>query len=161
MPKTSEMLVKCCLRDELPDSMCVIADYFHINSFNEETFVILFGVYQGLVKYKGVNKELLHHCLLDNRLNELIHKTFKYRPTGYYKMFCKNNINIINDGISFNNEKYIMIYSDDFCPKCLKQGYYTENNSIHTDCSKCLQRLCKHCVNDNDDENDPICKVCN
>ena len=159
---TTKNLIKCCLQDELPDSMGIIADYFHIDKFNEEKFLILYGVYQEMIKYKGVDEKLLHNCLLDNRLNELIHKKFKYRPTDYYKMFCENNINIINDGIVFNNLKHIMIYSDDFCPKCLKKGYYTENNNIDTDCAKCLQLICKYCVSNNiDDEEDPICKFCN
>ena len=147
MPTTTEGLIKCCLRDELPDRLGIIADYFNIDKFNEETFLILYGVYQEMIKYKGVDENLLHNCLLHNRLNELIHKTFKYRPTYCYDMFRENNINIINDGISFKNLKYMMIYSDDFCPKCLKKGYYTENNNIDTDCAKCQQLICKHCVN--------------
>ena len=161
MTTTTEGLIKCCLSDELPDSLGIIADYFNIDEFNKEKFLILYGVYQDMITEKGVDEKLLHNCLLHNRLNELIHKKFKYNPTYNYNMFCENNINIINDGITFKNLKYMMIYSDDFCPKCLKKGYYTNDNKLDTDCAKCLQLICKHCLKNIDNDEDPICKFCN
>ena len=76
MKTTADILVKCCMGDELPLESSVIADYFRISHNAHETFVTLFGVYQDLVKHKDVDAGLLHKCMLANKLDELIEKKY-------------------------------------------------------------------------------------
>ena len=82
MPTTAKELCDCCWSDETP-SYPVLTDYFGnaLTSGDEEDIAIVFGVYQGMVK-SGVSAELLHNCLLSDRLNELVHAKHKHR-TGY------------------------------------------------------------------------------
>ena len=47
MPRTSEDLTTCCLRDETPE-LPVIADYFG-NASTDYEMSIVFSVYRGLV----------------------------------------------------------------------------------------------------------------
>lgn len=84
MKTTAKELVKCCFDNLFPSSNCVFSDYFGDN-YEEEKQIIILGIYQGLVKYKGVNESLLHKCFLANRLDELIHKKYKFHKLGYYK----------------------------------------------------------------------------
>ena len=141
MPTTAKELVTCCLRDEFPSSLPVIVDYFGKNLDNER-FTILFGVYQGLVIRKGVDENMLHKCLLANRLDELIHNKFKHEQTGYYKMFCDKNITVDDH---YSKDMSFIIYSDDFCPNCLTEGFITNNNRLDIDCPKCLKFICYKC----------------
>ena len=67
---TAEDLVKSCLRDEHV-SFPVYMDYFG-NASEPDDITTVLGMYQRMV-LRGVTAELLHNCLLSNRLNELVH----------------------------------------------------------------------------------------
>ena len=66
-----------------------LTDYFGnaLTSGDEEDITIVFGVYQGMVK-SGMSAELLHNCLLNDRLTELVHAKHKHRTGYYYRGFC-------------------------------------------------------------------------
>ena len=63
---------------------------------------------------------------LQNKLNELVHAKFKFRPTRYYKMFCDRKLDLKSKTIFTNNElkdKFVEldITDDDHCPICVKK----------------------------------------
>jgi hypothetical protein len=47
----------------------VIADYFGFDNDNEDNYSIIYGIYEGLIKYKGISKLLLENCFMTNRLD--------------------------------------------------------------------------------------------
>jgi hypothetical protein len=59
-------------------SPAVLVDYFGQPGRNleEANMMIIMGVYEGLIKYKGVWVNLLKECYMANRLDELIHKKY-------------------------------------------------------------------------------------
>ena len=92
MPKTIDDLVKCCVLDTMP-TMPVVADYFGLD--NVENLSIILGLYQGMIKIKGMDKRIIEKAFKTNQLDKLIHDSYKiYGTSGYYKMFCDNNITI-------------------------------------------------------------------
>ena len=103
---SSVHLVDCAYKDCFPSNIPTIVDYFG-DFTDEKTFSLLFGVYQGLIEYKNVRLNLLHMCFLSNRLDELIHKKFTDRPSGYYEKFKDQNLIIGNTNlIKTNNKKH-------------------------------------------------------
>jgi len=58
---SSVHLVDCAYKDCLPCDIPTIIDYFG-DFTDKKTFPLLFGVYQGLIKYKNVTSDLLHMC---------------------------------------------------------------------------------------------------
>ena len=93
MTKTIDLLVESCLTDLLPP-VPVIADYFGWeNVSNDENLSVILGLYQGMIKIKGMNKDIVEKAYKKNELDKLIHDSYKvYGASGYYKMFCKKNI---------------------------------------------------------------------
>ena len=90
MVKTIDDLVKCCVLDTMP-TMPVIADYFGLD--NIENLSIILGLYQGMIKIKGMDKSIIENAYKKNELDKLIHESYKiYGTSGYYKMFCDKNI---------------------------------------------------------------------
>ena len=88
MPTTAQSLMDACARDEIPD-LPVLADYFGKALYSKnrhDDIMIIFGVYQGMCKTGGISAELLHNCLLSNRLNELVHAKHQHRASGCSKM---------------------------------------------------------------------------
>ena len=85
MQTTAQDLYNCCLRDEMP-TLPIIVDYFGDAKGMQNQCTVL-GVYQGLVKTKGLTVELLEKCFKTKRLNELVHEKYKHRQSGYYRMF--------------------------------------------------------------------------
>ena len=139
-------LVDCAYRDCLPSDIPTIIDYFG-DFTDEKTFSLLFGVYQGLIKYKNVTSDLLHMCFLSNPLDKLIHKKFTYIPSGYYQKFKDQNLIIGNTNfLNTNNKKTFEIYDDDHCPYCNTKGFYTENYTLNIDCTECFKILCKNAL---------------
>ena len=157
MTGTATMLYKTCLRDEMP-SLPEIADYFG-NARAEKDIVTVLGIYQGLVKMKGVKAPLLANCFLSNRLNELVHAKYKHGQSGYYKMFCQSKIDLkTKTGLEpLPKRDWLPIYDDDHCPNCDTKGYISlKFKDGLIDCSKCFNMMCKHCVQ----ENSSRCKTC-
>ena len=92
MVKTIDDLVKCCVLDTMP-TMPVVADYFGLD--NIENLSIILGLYQGMIKIKGMDKSIIEKAYKKNELDKLIHESYKiYGTSGYYKMFCDKNIKI-------------------------------------------------------------------
>ncbi len=92
MPKTIDDLVKCCMLDIIPP-LPVIADYFGLG--NIDNLDIILGLYQGMIKIKGMDKSTVEKAYKNNELDKLIHDSYKtYGTSGYYKMFCDKNIEI-------------------------------------------------------------------
>ena len=145
MPKTSEILYRCCFDDTIPP-IPVIADYFG-NARSEEQVRIILGIYQGLVKIRGVEADVLNNCFESNRLNELVHAKYKYSKTGYYKMFCDQDIDLfmLTCLEPIDEKDYLPIYDDNYCPNCETEGYYTEELKSGVDCSRCFKMLCSNC----------------
>ena len=159
MEKSSKHLVECCLLDLLPTNISTLVDYFGINNVTDkEIFMIIFGIYQGLIKFKGVSENLLHKCCLSGRLNELIHKKFKFMPTRYYEKFCNKKIKI--DSL-YTNKMYFKIYDDDHCPKCNAKGFITETKALGIDCPKCLHLICKECYKKIENTDGYVVYYCN
>ena len=74
MPKTIDDLVKCCMLDTMP-SMPVVADYFGLD--NIENLSIILGLYQGMIKIKGMDKRIIEKAFKTNQLDKLIHDSYK------------------------------------------------------------------------------------
>ena len=143
---SSVHLVDCAYRDCLPSDIPTIIDYFG-DFTDKKTLPLLFGVYQGLIKYKNVTSDLLHMCFLSNRLDELIHKKFTHKPSGYYQKFKDQNLIIGNTNLlNTKNKKTFEIYDDDYCPYCNTKGFLTNNNTLNIDCTECYKFLCKKCA---------------
>ena len=149
MPSTAQDLYDCCLRDDLP-SLPVVVDYFG-DAVGMKNQCIVLGVYQGLVKTKGLTVELLENCFRTNRLNELVHEKHKHRQSGYYRKFCEAGINLETKSCwESEDEERMAILDDDFCPNCEKEGYITEKNGKgYIDCERCLQLMCELCYKEN------------
>ena len=154
MQTSAYYLVRASFDDTIPvDNVSVLVDYFNVeNCENDENLNIIFRVYQGLIKFKGINEDLLHKCFLQKRLDELIHKKNKYSPTGYYEQFVKKHIVIGNTNMLPKKERKLEILDDDHCPYCKSIGYITQEKSVNLDCPRCLQLMCKDCLIEDDDE---------
>jgi hypothetical protein len=123
----------------------------------KKTGVVL-GVYQGMINYKSLDADTLHNCLLSNRLDELVHKQYKFRKSGYYKMFCDMNISLKNrfDLGGFPKSQWIELFDDNHCPNCKSEGYITEDkHGGYIDCCRCFKMMCKNCYGKKG-----ICKKC-
>ena len=147
MVRNSKELVDCCLRDEFP-SFPTLVDYFGDALGDREKEVVVLGVYQGLVNYKSLDADTLHNCLLSNRLDELVHKQYKFRPSCYYKMFCDMDISLKDRAYlgGFPKSQWVEIYDDNHCPNCKSEGYITNDlRDGYIDCYECFKMMCKNC----------------
>lgn len=131
----------------------LIADYFGLHNKKYES--TLMGIYQGLFKY-GTTEEVIEQAAKCGKLDELIHKVYKNRETGYYKEFCDNNI-VIGRTLLFVSENEL-IYDNNCCPNCETKNF--ENNKVNgpPDCYKCFKFICKFCSIP--DDGDYICNNC-
>ena len=95
MTKTIDLLVKACIEDIFPP-LPAIVDYFGFaNAANDENLSIVLGLYQYMIKLKGMNKNIIEEAFHNNQLDKLIHDSYKtYGNTGYYKLFCDKNMEI-------------------------------------------------------------------
>ena len=150
MAATIDTLFNAVLKDDVELTNGTINDYFgYSNICNPANLQIIYGIYSGLIKTKGVTKAMFENCFFTNRLDELIHTKSKYHKSGYYMQFCSNNITI---GKTFIGESDIVpmpITDDDYCPSCEAHGYITENQYLSfmaPDCIKCGIYMCKLCV---------------
>ena len=95
MSKTIDLLVDSCMSDLFPPGP-VIADYFGIqNASNTEHLSTILGPYQGMIKIKGMNKDIVENAYKKNKLDKLIHDSYRiYGTSGHYQDFCDKNIQI-------------------------------------------------------------------
>jgi len=172
MIKTIDLLYETILNDDIIPSP-VIADYFGFhNSSDDNKYSIIYGVYQGLIKCKGIPKQMLENCFMTNRLDELIHKKYIHHKSKYYEDFVNKNItigetyfNLEEDSTNIENIYKIPILTDDYCPSCNLVGYYTKHNSklVYSsppDCFKCGTFICRFCSNYDKKEISYICYKC-
>ncbi len=111
MPKTINDLVECCMLDSMP-LLHVIVDYFGFDNVDDLS-IILGWLYQGMIKIKGMDKYIIERAFWKNRLDKLIHDSYKiYGTSGYYKIFCKKQITI---GKTYIKQifKFIILISKD------------------------------------------------
>ena len=158
MSSTAEILRTCCLQDLIPPKP-VLIDYFGASASNDQEIPIILGIYQCLIKQRGVKLDLLVNCFLSNRLNELVHAKFKHIPTRINKKFCDIGGNLESTALLqvLPESEWMPIYDNDHCPNCNKEGYLTQNlkgNLI--DCPKCFRYMCKQCNQPNSER----CKKC-
>jgi hypothetical protein len=128
-------------------------------NFIEENYGLMYGVYEGLIKHKGVTKKMLYDCFITNRLDELIHKKYTIKKNSYYIQFCEKNIiigetfyNLSNDDEEEQEEQEVIdITTDDYCETCGTVGFYTKNYITDNapDCRYCGKLLCNLCKIDN------------
>jgi hypothetical protein len=78
----------------------VIYELFGYNNWTNEmkedddnSFMIFDGIYKGLQIMDMTEKEI-NKYYEENKLDEMIHKYYKKRSSGYYKIFCEKNIKI-------------------------------------------------------------------
>ena len=74
MTKTIDLLVESCMTDLLPP-VPVIADYFGLN--NIDNLSIILGLYQGMIKIKGMDKSIIEKAFKKKELDKLIHDSYK------------------------------------------------------------------------------------
>ena len=85
--------------DDITPPFSVLVDYFgHDNFNNEQNICIIFGLYQGLIKFGFVKLDELHQHSFNNTLDSFIRKRYdelsSTRSSGYYNMFCEKNMKI-------------------------------------------------------------------
>jgi hypothetical protein len=143
----------------------VYFDYFGIDNICNENEDTILGVYTGLIREKGISKELLENCFKTNRLDELIHQKHKFHVTVRYHKFCVKKMTI-GKTYTENGEdiQKLEILDDDHCPSCLKVGYITRENCNGAagriyDCGSCFKIMCKLCSHYNDDEGTYFCNT--
>ena len=141
-------------------------------SFDNDTtpdVSVLFN-YKGLYK-KGVTAETFHKCYLTNRLDELIHKKYTHKKSGYYNKFVEKKIIIGNtyedlrapedrdDDDEPEEVEDFEIFDDDHCPSCNNAKYYTDNyiTDAPPDCPLCFKMICKLCSHFSKEECANVC----
>ena len=72
MPKTIDDLIKCCMLDIMPP-LPVIAAYFGLN--NIDNLSIILGLYQGMIKIKGMAKSTVEKAYKTNQLDKFVYLT--------------------------------------------------------------------------------------
>lgn len=92
MQTSSAILVQNCWDDLLPNHPAVICDYFGFDNIKHMTTI--FGVYQGIVKYRDVTANDLHMALKRGQLTQFIHDKYKGESSGHYTAFCKHKIKL-------------------------------------------------------------------
>ena len=160
--KTIDLLFDNIINDTIQDlHPAVICDYFGFKNIKyDDNIDIIYSIYNGLIKIKGISKKLIENCFFTNRLDELIHKKHIHHKSKYYQMFCDKKIQI---GKTFNNKNIVdiqEIYDDNHCPSCNIDNYI-DNKVSPPDCSKCLNNICKMCSIYCKIEYNYICYKCN
>jgi hypothetical protein len=157
MWRTADSLV-ICIRRNLYLNQPIITDYFGQVKSNEEV-EITYDVYKDLIIRKGVDADILHNCLLTNRLNELVNLKNLYSPSDAYRRFIQHGIDLTPHFMMnlMEQDYHIEILSDDYCINCNRRGFYSEQNAMPEKCIYCLKNYCCYC-DANEDEN--ICIKC-
>lgn len=162
MPKTIDGLFDAIKCDDMTLSRGVLNDYFgQANIQDHSKIKVIYGLYSGMIKIKGVSKEVFENCFFTNRLDALIHKMATYHKSGYYLQFCVQQITIGSTYMGDSGVAPLPIKNDDYCPSCETVGYITQNHNITfmaPDCVQCGTFMCKACVRVCDDVG--ICPAC-
>ena len=162
MPTTAQSLMDACARDEIPD-LPVLADYFGkaLYSKNQhDDIMIIFGLYQRMCKTGGISAELLHNCLLCNRLNELVHAKHQHSTSGYWCMFQDKKLDLSDPFPTgcLPRDQWMEIYDDDHCPHCNAPGYLTQSKEIREPAGKqlfgCTECTTPYTGEDDEEEDD-------
>ena len=67
MPKIIDLLDKACSLDVIPP-LQVLADYFGLeNMKNEDNLCTILGLYQGLIKYNNMDKQIIENASQENK----------------------------------------------------------------------------------------------
>lgn len=168
MHKTVDLLFeyvrKCDIEEEQKLPNPVYFDYFGIDNICNENEDIILGLYIGLIKHKGIPKELIENCFKTNRLDKLIHQKYKFHGSDYYDKFCEKHITIGNTYNENSEVDELEILDDDHCPSCSQVGYITKENCNGVagriyDCGSCFKFMCKLCSHYNDDEGTYFCNT--
>jgi hypothetical protein len=164
MSKTIDLLFDNIFNDTIHDlHPCIICDYFGFENIKyDDNIDIIYGIYEGLIKIKGISKKLIENCFFTNRLDELIHKKHIHHKSKYYQIFCDKQIQI---GKTFDNDnKNIIdiqeIYDDNHCPTCNVNDYIVSNYISPPDCQKCCNNICKLCSTYCNIDDSYICYKC-
>lgn len=108
MPRTIDTLFESVLSGG-PLTFGVVHDYFGLDNDTDENILIVYSLYEGLIRQQGITRSIIENCFLTNRLDELIHKKYMHHSSEYYKEFCRKNIKI---GITFylpRKEGHVMV----------------------------------------------------
>ena len=69
MTKTIDLLVKACIEDIFPP-LPAIVDYFGFdNAANDENLSNVLGLYQYMIKLRGMNKNIIEEAFHKNQLD--------------------------------------------------------------------------------------------
>ena len=126
--RTSDLLVNYCLNYTIPSEPAIICDFFGFHII--ENMDIIFGIYQGLIKHKGITSNELNKAFKNQKLNQLIHAKYKNKKSKYYNEFCENNINV---GLSleklqdYSDNSKFEITDHEHCPNCGEKGFLKNN----------------------------------
>ena len=161
------------LKGDMPVELPVASMYFGMNERYHNT---VYGVYQGLVKYKGVTAMLIDKCWWFGRLDKLIHAKYKHHKSRYYDNFVRQKIVIghtplIGGQYHEKSKRKLHTYDDceilddDYCQNCSREGFHTSKNSISyqelsPDCKGCSIYLCRLCAVTGEDEFTMYCQKC-
>lgn len=86
---SADYLVMYCIKNEFPVPDLVEGFGFE-RCQSQNDWIMLFGLYIGLVNYHNVSSRSLHQWQQENDLARNICKTFEGRSNGYYKWFLNN-----------------------------------------------------------------------
>lgn len=142
----------------LPSEECK-KDYFgnSIGNINKEKVVLL--VYIDLIQNKKVHPIHIKHCLVTNRLDELIHAYNTFKKFVWYREFCRMNIKLNKENYKFlDKSKWNKIGSDDNCAECGKDGVYSKNKLRY--CVNCNSQSCEDCLIKHSKNNLYYCNWC-
>lgn len=69
-------------------------EYDAVNDTNISDFVVVFGLYTGLIKHLKVEVKTIEKHMKRGKLNKLMHSKYKNHNSAYYEIFCNRNINL-------------------------------------------------------------------
>ena len=157
-----EILTTSIVNDLLPP--VELETYLFDKKRTDKQKGIIIGIFKGLLYFnKGVSKSLFENCLYTNRLDELIHKKYTFKKSGYYNSYQNERIVIghtspLSADVIANLDQF-EILTDDFCETCKTEGFITKEHYVGIDCI-CGAQICKYCSNESEKESQPICFSC-
>lgn len=134
-----------------------IADY--IGNCNVDLGIKLWS---GLIKNKGVTKELAENCFKTNRIDLLVKAKNKYKPSTYFNDYLNSKSKlggVFMQTRSVRSPEQLPIYDDNHCPSC-NCANYNENIISPPDCPGCYKIICKECGIYNKKNDYWECKYC-